>query len=191
MEGEASLRHLYPTQWTLVRQFMANASDDSCESFLFSVMPKLKEHPDLSNYYRIVKEELVGQFGQESMPTTSGIQLFCEQLLQVNRESERDPISEKWNLRFRILGFLAIAINVGYVIHLLLTSTGYSMGPVFQLISFAIWLSPSILGLYAIRRDQRAFFGTWQAILLIVLAVFIFVFGYWLLNDLLEFIKLP
>ncbi len=191
MEGGASLRHLYPAQWTLVRQFLASASDDSCESFLFSVMPKLKEHPDLSNYYRIVKEELVGQFGQESMPTTSGIQLFCEQLLQVNRESERDPISEKWNLRFRILGFLAIAINVGYVIHLLLTSTGYSMGPVFQLISFAIWLSPSFLGIYAIRRDPRSFFGTWQSVLLIAIAFLIIVFGYWLFIDIHGSITLP
>lgn len=191
MEDGASLRHLYPAQWTLVRQFLTNASDDRCESFLFSVMPKLKEHRDLSNYYRVVKEELVGQLGQESMPTTSGLQLFCERLLQVNRESERDPTSEKWNLRFRISGFLAVALNVGYVFHLLLTSRGYSMGPVLHLISLAIWLSPSILGIYAIRRDQRAFFGTWQAILLIALAVFITFNGYWLFNDLHGSIKQP
>jgi len=191
MEGGPSPRQLYPAQWTLVRQFLANATDDSCESFLFSAMPRLKEQHDLSNYYRIVKEELLGQLGQDNMPTTSEIQLFCERLLQLNRESERDALSEKWNLRFRILGFLAIAINVGYVVYLLITSRGYSMGPVLQIISLAIWLSPSILGLYAIRRDQHAFFGTWQAILLIVLAVFTVVFGYWLLNDLHEFITLP
>jgi hypothetical protein len=191
MEGGASLRHLYPAQWTLVQQFLANVTDDSCESFLFSAMPRLKEQHDPSNYYRIVKEELLGQFDQDNMPTTSEIQPFCERLLQLNRESERDALSEKWNLRFRILGFLAIALNLGHVVPLLLTSTGYSMGPIFQIIGLAIWLSPSILGFYAIRRDQHTFFGTWQAILLIVLAVLIIVLGYWLLNDLHEFIMLP
>ena len=191
MEDGASLKHLYPAQWTLVQQFLASATDDSCESFLFSAMPRLKEQHDLSNYYRIVKEELLGQLGQDNMPTTSEIQLFCERLLQLNRESARDALSEKWNLRFRILGFLAIALNLGHVVPLLLTSTGYSMGPVFQLISFAIWFSPSFLGINAIRRDPRSFFGTWQSVLLIATAFLIIVFGYWLFIDIHGSITLP
>jgi tryptophan 2,3-dioxygenase len=81
----------------LVQQFLTNVTDDSCESFLFSAMPRLKEQHDPSNYYRIVKEELLGQFDQDNMPTTSEIQPFCERLLQLNRESERDALSEKWN----------------------------------------------------------------------------------------------
>ena len=190
MGTEPTIRNIYPEQWTLVRQHLAFAADDAfddmCESFLFNAMPRLKGVRDPSTFFRIIKDELLYQLGQDRLPPTQVIQRFSEHLLDLNRNSEADSISEKWNHRFRIVGYILIAVNLAYALLLFLVSSGYSMGPFFMLLGLLIWLTPSFLGYYAIRRKPESFFGTWEGVLLFTATALVVLFGYWLFNDISE-----
>jgi hypothetical protein len=188
MGANPTIRDIYPEQWALVQQHFTIASpevsDDMCESFLFRAMPRLKGVRETSVFYRIVKDELLYQLGQERLPATMVIERFSERLLELNRNSETDHISEKWNHRFRIAGFLLISIDLAYVLLMFVVPSGYSMGPFFLLLGLVIWLSPSFLGYYAIRRKPAAFFGPWHAILFLLSILLVIALMYAIVGDL-------
>jgi hypothetical protein len=139
-----------------------NPPDGFYESFILTILPRLKKIRNKEEFYPIVKVQLLNFFKENELPSKEKIKQLSDTLYSHFVELNRDIRSERLNRLHSGIGLFLIVINIliFVILEILYSDEGFSLGIISLIFGVTVWFLPSISGYFAYRKNKLSYFGT-------------------------------